>query len=974
MRTPTHAALLCLAAIVSPASADDRVPSSLHMREPRSVRTASPQAAPSDDEGAANSRETGKVEVIDVTDAPIEHELRIGRAPASVVTRADLAAAGRATLGEVLQSVTAQSNAGNAQVNAGGDGSTRINLRGLGTSRTLVLVNGRRMVNGGLGADATVDLDAIPLAAIERVEILKDGASAIYGADAVGGVVNLVTRPQFNGVDVSLLTSTSQRGDGTEYDASVVTGFRTRSKRTFLVAAVSSQQHGAVFAGDRDFSTFQRSYDFANRSEVRTDSSATPGGRLDVSSIGNGGVSSGIHLPGCASGVCKPDGAGGWTDFVAPGDLYNDAPGNYLYTPSSRYSALATAGNRISDDVTFVVEVLYLHRSSDRRLSPVPFLANSAISKDSIYNPYGGDILDFRRRLVELGPRTYVDDVTTARVVVGFEGTVPESSRLLPQWNYELSYNYGLTNTRGTRSGQLLDLHIADALGPSMLDAKGVPICVKTPGDPSTKIVYVAEQTRPCVPLDLLTPGAIPQDQLANVTYKDAVIGRDIMSTVLGTAHGQVAELPDRGEISLSLGGDYRREVGERLAEVASVGYSTDDAARPTAGRFRMYEGFGELAVVPITGHDIAQHVEIDLGARAQHHDRHGWNLSYKAGGLFRTVHGIAVRGTYATAFRAPSLPDIFGGVAEYNPTAEDPCDTRPPSAGEGTKTLDPMVQAQCTAQGVPVGSKFTTGQQVAVAGGNPGLLPETAATATIGVVVEPPQVKGLTFTADYWHIDIKDAIELLSATTILANCYDRGVQAYCDQVHRERDTHRISAIDQFLQNVRRTTMSGVDLALWYDTRLADLGRIRAGLEAQYLRRYDLDTSLQVIHGVGFYDLGVYPRYKANLSSHWSHPSGASGGFLLHYVGGYKECAGNNCNNADNLATASRDVDRYLKLDLFGGYDFGSRIGKTTLQLGINNVFDATPPVVYNAAAANSDAATYDFIGRMVYVRLSQLF
>ena len=458
------------------------------------------------------------------------------------------------------------------------------------------------------------------------------------------------------------------------------------------------------------------------------------------------------------------------------------------------------------------------------------------------------------------------------------------------------------------------------------------------------------------------------------MTYKDAVIGRDIMSTVLGTAHGQVAELPHRGEITLSLGGDYRREVGERLAEVASVGYSTDDAARPTAGRFRMYEGFGELAVVPISGHDIAQHVEIDLGARALHHDRYGWNLSYKAGGLLRTVHGIAVRGTYATAFRAPSLPDIFGGVAEYNPTAEDPCDTRPPSVGDATKTLDPMVQAQCTAQGVPVGSKFTTGQQVAVAGGNPGLSPETAATATIGVVVEPPQVKGLTFTADYWHIDIKDAIELLSATTILANCYDRGVQAYCDQVHRERDTHRISAIDQFLQNVRRTTMSGVDLALWYDTRLADLGRIRAGLEAQYLRRYDLDTSLQVIHGVGFYDLGVYPRYKANLSSHWSHPSGASGGFLLRYVGGYKECAGNNCNNADNLATASRDVDRYLKLDLFGGYDFGSRIGKTTLQLGINNVFDATPPVVYNAAAANSDAATYDFIGRMVYVRLSQLF
>jgi outer membrane receptor protein involved in Fe transport len=129
-----------------------------------------------------------------------------------------------------------------------------------------------------------------------------------------------------------------------------------------------------------------------------------------------------------------------------------------------------------------------------------------------------------------------------------------------------------------------------------------------------------------------------------------------------------------------------------------------------------------------------------------------------------------------------------------------------------------------------------------------------------------------------------------------------------------------------------------------------------------------------VIHGVGFYDLGVYPRYKANLSGNWVHPSGASGGFTLRFVGTYKECADNNCNSDHNLAVASRDVARYFKLDLFGGYDFRSRVGKTTLQVGVNNLFDATPPVVYNAAAANSDAATYDFIGRMVYVRMSQLF
>jgi iron complex outermembrane receptor protein len=1014
----TKYTILCLAAVVAavvaPAAADQHAPSSLRMRlqpddepaggapappppasdppasdppaaeppaaEPPAAEppAAEPPAAPESPAPAANPAvkaiDDDKTEVIDVTDSPIEHELLTGRAPISLVTRADLTASGRATLGGILQSMTVQSNAGNAQVNAGGDGSTRINLRGLGVSRTLVVLNGRRIVNGGLGADATVDLDAIPLAAIERVEVLKDGASALYGADAVGGVVNLVTRPKFDGLDVTLLTSTSQRGDGTEYDASFVTGFTTRNERTYLVVAVGGQRHDAVFAGDRGFSTFQRSYDFANKSEVRYASTAAPSGRLDVSSIGIDGVPSGIHLPGCASDVCKPDGSGGWVDFTAPRDLYNDTAGNYLYTPSSRYGLLATAGNRLTDTTALVLEVLYLQRTSERQLAPVPFIANSAISKDSIYNPFGADILDFRRRILELGPREYNDEVTTARVVVGITGSVPESARLLKNWNYELSYNYGLTNTRGTTSGQLLDLHLGHALGPSMLDGNGVPICVERPGDATSKIVYVVEVTRPCVPLDLMSSDAIPSEQLANLTYNDAIIGRNIMSTVLATASGQVAELPNRGEISLSLGGDWRREFGERLAEVASVGYSTDNAVRPTNGRFHVFNAFGELAIVPITGDDIAQRVQVDLGARVLHHNRFGASMTYKAGGLFRTVQGISVRGTYATAFRAPSLPDIFGGVGEHNPTAEDPCDTKPPSVGEGQRTLDPMVQAACTAQGVPVGSKFTTGQQVAVAGGNRSLEPETAATATIGVVVEPPRLKGLTLTADYWRIAIDNAIELLGATTILANCYDRGEQAFCSQIHRDRNTHRITAIDQFLQNVSRTTMSGLDVALWYDTKLADLGRIHAGLEAQYLMRYDLQTSLQEIHGVGFYDLGVYPRYKARLSGNWAHPSGASGGLSLRYIGNYKECAGNNCNSERNLAEASRDVDRYFKLDLFGGYDFRSGVGRTSLQLGVNNVFDATPPAVYNAAAANSDASTYDFVGRTVYLRLSQLF
>ncbi|HEX7841642.1 MAG TPA: TonB-dependent receptor, partial [Kofleriaceae bacterium] len=937
-----------------------------------------PPARPPRDDSAPPGEDDGKTEVISVTGSTVERERFTGRAPVSVVTRADLAASGRATLGDILQALPVQGNAGNAQVNAGGDGTTRINLRGLGAPRTLVLLNGRRIVNGGPGADAAVDLNAIPLPAIERVEILKDGASAIYGADAVGGVVNLITRPQYDGTDVSLLTSTSQRGDGTEYDASFVTGFTTNDKRTYLVVSGGYQRHEPVFAGDRAFSTFQNSYDFASRTEVRNASLAAPGGRVDASSIGAGG----IHPPGCASDVCKPDGNGGWADFVAPRDLYNEAATNYVYTPSTRYNVFATGGNRLTDHTALFVELLYLHRNSDRQLSPVAFVADSPISKDSVYNRLGGDIFDYRRRISELGPRQYLDTVTMARFVTGVTGSVPESLGLLKDWKYEVSYNYGISDSLVGTNGQLLRPRVADALGPSMLDARGVPICVRKPGDPTTQIIYTIPLASgsivqiPCAPLNLLAPaGSIPNDQLKNLTFNDAGNGTDTLRTLLATAGGRVAELPNHGDISLSLGGDYRYEVGTQAPpDVASAGYTTDNTALATDGRTHIYEGFGELAIVPISGDDIAKWVELDLGARALRHSRYGSSLTYKAGGLFRTVQGIAVRGTYATAFRAPSLPDIFGGRTEHEPAAEDPCDARPPSVGDGTRTLDPMVQGQCSAQGVPVGSKFTTSQQLSVTGGNPALKAETAATTSIGVVVEPPQVKGLALTADYWHIGIDNAIETLGVQTIFANCYDRGVQAYCDQIHRDRITHRISSVDQFLQNVTRTTTSGVDIALWYDTRIAELGRIHTGLEGQYLLRYDLDTSLQVIHGVGFYDLGVYPRYKANLSSNWGHPGGASGGFTLRFVGTYKECAGNNCNSDHNLAVASRDVDRYVKLDLFGGYDFRSGLGKITLQVGVNNLFDATPPVVYNAAAANSDAATYDFVGRMVYVRLSQLF
>src|SRR5882672_3103546 len=214
----------------------------------------------SDEELAKLAEQEAKTEVITVTGSLIGRREVDSPSPVSVVDKEKLQSAGITNVGDVLQKIPAQGNAINAQNNNGGDGSTRINLRSLGTARTLVLLNGRRVVPSGLGADDSVDFGTIPLAMIERVEVLKDGASAIYGSDAIAGVVNVITRTNMTGTEANIYTSTSNQGDGTNYDLSFVTGHS--SDRGNITFSGGYQNQKPIMAGDREFSKQTYSYDF----------------------------------------------------------------------------------------------------------------------------------------------------------------------------------------------------------------------------------------------------------------------------------------------------------------------------------------------------------------------------------------------------------------------------------------------------------------------------------------------------------------------------------------------------------------------------------------------------------------------------------------------------------------------------------------------------------------------------------------
>ena len=608
-------------------------------------------------------------------------------------------------------------------------------------------------------------------------------------------------------------------------------------------------------------------------------------------------------------------------------------------------------------------EASYLKRRSDQMLAPEPLTMAKGlfVSKDSVFNPFMADVLTYNRRLVEFGNRRFIQDIDTFRMVGGVQGAIPEDSDILKNWKWEISYNFGRTDATQQNQGSLVLSRVANAIGPSFYDSAGAAHC----GTPTKPIAG-------CVPMNILgAAGSISPDAKNYATFTGITQGFNNQQTALATAHGRLAKLPNNGDISLAVGTDFRREGGGRTPDpITAAGDTTGNAIAPTRGDYNVFEGFSELSIVPISGNEIAKWAEISLAARAFRYDSFGSDVTWKAGGLFKTVGGVSLRGTYSTAFRAPSINDMFQGPADGFPAVFDPCDTKPPGSTDRI-TLEGVAAKRCQEQMVPGNAVYNTRQQRAVSVGNENLRAETAKVITTGVVFEPPQVKGLAFTADYWNIDISHAIQQLGAAVILANCYTRDMDQYCKLIHRNPAANfAIDFIEDTRLNVGGTRTSGIDVAASYDHAWADIGRFSERIEGQYLLKYNLDNEIQVVHGLGNYDLGVYPRYKANFSTLWGHPSGAGAGLNVKFVGKFKECQNNNCNGG----APSRWVDHWYKLDLFGSYALKSMGGKTSLTVGVNNLLNRNPSLIYIGFQGDSDAATYDYFGRFFYARLAQAF
>lgn len=925
-----------------------------------------------------------KTEEIVVTGSRIRRKDLTTPAPVTVISRDQIVQSGKVSIGDFLQSLPEQGNAINTSVNNGGDGSTRVSLRSLGSTRTLVLINGRRVVAGGTGADATVDLNSIPSAAIETVEILKDGASAVYGSDAVAGVVNLITKKRFDGSDFSAFYGTTSRSDAQTTDLSWTSG--TASEKGSLLFTVGYYDQKESWAGDRDFSKQDKYFDFTDASVNFLGSSANPNSIFTPSASWFTANCAAPPATGPVAQACAAWSASGsrsltydqatgtYITYNGAIHAYNYQPENYLVTPSKRVSVFATGDTNLANVARGYFEASYVNRRSEQKIAPVPLsVANfGRISASSIYNPLGVDLVSVRRRLLEAGNRFENQDLDTFRVVTGVDGSLGDWAGPLQGWSWDLSYNFGRTQGVDTKNGALRTNLVNQALGPSMDPDNSLAltgevtndeICVSTPGNAATAIPG-------CVPLNILWAYGLPADgnAIRALAFTGPNRGYNQMKAVNANVTGELFPIMAEEPVSLALGAEYREEAGGDIVNpVNEVGLGSDYNKQSTEGRFFAKEAYLELNVPIVANMQGAAKVELNAAARYTSYNTFGDKTSFKVGGTWAPVNDVTIRGTYSTAFRAPTIGNLFGGTVESFPAVTDPC----------AAPTDPVIAAQC---GLAANNGDSNVQLRTNIGGNVNLQPETAKIFTIGAVIQPRQLPNFSATLDYYSVDVDDAISSIGASVILSSCYSGvpGQQAYCNKITREPSTQTVSFIDDTLTNVGSTTVSGIDLALRYQLP-TNYGRFGFVFDGTYLIKYDeVKPDGTLIESAGNYDLGLaLPKVKFNTGVNWGL-RGFGAGLSAKYLGASDECG-----DSDGLsfggvcsidASWKRRVERYVTFDGFASYTMDSGLGNTTVTLGMLNLLDRDPAKLYNGFLASSDPTAYDFTGRFVYARLQQRF
>jgi outer membrane receptor protein involved in Fe transport len=919
----------------------------------------------------AQSQDSTAVGEVIVTGSRIPRPDLDSASPVTVLTNETIETSGITDIGDLLQSIPSMSGSPiGTTTNNGGNGSVLIDLRGMGVDRTLTLVNGMRTVDGG-------DYQTIPQNMIERVEVLKDGGASVYGADAVAGVVNIITRSNFDGLEFSVQTADFFDMDSGMQASAGVVGGKTFEGGHFTFGAEYVDQEEA-YQRDTPWDFFQNSYYIypeGCENQVAAPYDGTPQGGCYP--LGSSRIPEGRFRFGGVSGLFM---APGGTLARWDGRTYNYAPVNYIQTPYERTNIHLDGKFALTDSVDFRGSIRANFRESAQELAPTPLTTESdpgyqgffggvpysGISEDNYYLvravtawnaanpgdqiPLGSPVTNARRRMEEI-PRRFEQDITQFQVMMGLNGEFSNGIR------WDAFYNWGERSRTDQDFGQYSGPLLAQALGPSAdLNNDGTPECYADIADPSTLIPG-------CVPLNLFAgPMAIPLDQLS---YLSADL-TDTFSTRQGQGElsfsGELFELPG-GKMGWALGYSYGKvEFSYRPDSAKALDLVTGNTGAGTRGSLQNDSFFGELAF-PIFDNGT-QSLDLRAGLRHDSYDVFDAETTYAFGVEFNAFEDLKLRSTYGTVFRAPTISDLFSGTVDSFPTYSDPCI---PGVGQ---PLPPG----CAQVGVQFDS-----QLLARVGGNPNLTPETGDTFTAGVVWTPQLGGGdFSLTVDYWTIAIEDGISSLGVQFILDDCYINQSAASCALVFRNPD-YSIDYVNDFPLNVADQGAEGIDTEIRYSWDTESYGRFSAEL----LWSHNLERTKTPFPGAAEIDLsgrytdptaqdgGAYAEDKANYAFKWFWKD-----LLVGYEGEYISSltADTFCNcGAGNQPDGSykQAVDSFLYHDVFAQYKFPQG---TKLTAGVTNLTDEEPPYIEVGFNATTDPATYRLFGRGYFVRLSHSF
>lgn len=948
-----------------------------------------------------------------VTGSRIARDANID-APTAVtsVTAELITFSGETNLSSILRQVPSFGvsglTAGNTNFSLQSGGINTLELRNLDEDRTLILQNGRRIV-GGLPGTSIVDINLIPVDLIETVDVVTGGASSIYGSDALAGVVNIMLKDDFEGVQfTSQYGETFDFGDNREYSFRLTLGGNFGDGRGNAVLSAEYVNNGGIASSNRpetqidDFAACRFSLD-PNDCQFSVEpftSSFPPQGRFIVENDEG--------TPGDAtddtSASFNPDGSP--FAFGTLTDGFNRQAFRTIIVPIERYTLNAIADYDIYEgdnfSVTAFIEGAYGSTFTRTAFEPVPLSSDDVFDEGQstgvplmigqtgsgimITNPLipqplvdlalagNDDNIGFVRRTVEIGARGNEALRETFRVVTGLKGTA------FQDYNWDLFVNYGRTSRSQETTASINALNFRNALDIELNNETGLLQCA----DPIAR-------GQGCVPINVFGEGAISPEAADYVRHIGIINARIEQTQIGGTFSGPVPgiELP-AGSIDFAAGFEWRREFSDNQPDgLQQAGLTTGNAIAGNRGQYEVYELFGEVNVPIVEDQPFFERLDIGGAYRFSDYSTVGTTHAYSANASWAPVENVRVRFQYARAVRAPNIAELFNGGTENFATISDPCDglaTETDQTIVNTCLQDPLVAARFNATGdfalTQVEAQGTGGFSGV---GNRNLDPETSDSFNVGLVFTNDfgAAGDFSFSVDYFNIDIRDAIAQPGRQFTVNQCYQSGDLAgneFCGFIIRD-DQGVVSTIGEITDvntaqvNAGFIKTAGIDFAITHSLDLGnwdslngvmssvpgfdDAGSLSFRANYTWLRKYESE-----IFGAFEDDLGDTGVFEHEVLAGWIYSNGP---FTFTWDSQWLS----NSTVDDDFALFNFEVGDYWRHDMQTRYSFND--GLAEIFFGINNITDAEAPRILsgvtgsfaaNATGTDTDPAIFDVIGR----------